>query len=41
VQPGCFVTVRVDPTNPARVALEAAYPLGQGPVTAVMGAPPI
>ncbi len=37
VQPGCFVTVRVDPANPSRVAMEAAHPLGQGP-TAMPGA---
>ncbi|MGK4005074.1 hypothetical protein WMF31_20775 [Sorangium sp. So ce1036] len=37
IQPGCIVTVRYDPANPRRVALEAAYPPGQGPTAA---APP-
>ncbi|AUX22678.1 uncharacterized protein SOCEGT47_031840 [Sorangium cellulosum] len=37
IQPGCIVTVRYDPANPRRVALDAAYPPGQGPTAA---APP-
>ena len=31
VQPGCIVTVRYDPADPRKVAMEAAYPPGQAP----------
>ncbi|KYF67351.1 hypothetical protein BE15_17460, partial [Sorangium cellulosum] len=34
IQPGCIVTVRYDPSNPRRVAMETAYPPGQGPAAA-------
>ncbi|KYF56555.1 hypothetical protein BE08_40170, partial [Sorangium cellulosum] len=34
IQPGCIITVRYDPANPRRVAMEAAYPPGQGPAAA-------
>ncbi|KYF60461.1 hypothetical protein BE04_28555, partial [Sorangium cellulosum] len=43
IQPGCIVTVRYDPANPRRVAMEAAYPPGQGPAAAAAlgGYPPV
>lgn len=40
VQPGCIVTVRYDPRDPRQVAMEAAYPPGQGPGQAIQGFTP-